>query len=75
MYTDFIENQLPNFLEDILLREREMLIFQHDEAPAHYFRDVREIYDTRFRGRWIGRGGLIVWPARSSDLNVLDYFV
>ncbi|XP_032690598.1 uncharacterized protein LOC116853584 [Odontomachus brunneus] len=24
---------------------------------------------------WMGRGGPITWPARSPDLNVLDYFV
>ncbi|XP_011636195.1 uncharacterized protein LOC105426598 [Pogonomyrmex barbatus] len=36
---------------------------------------VWEILDTRFPDRWIGRGGPIVWPARSPDLNVLNYFV
>jgi len=75
MYAEFIEHHLPNLLEDIPLRERETLIFQHDGAPAHYSRRVREILDTHFRDRWIGRGGPIVWPARSPDLNVLDYFV
>lgn len=54
---------------------RETLIFQHDGAPAHYSRRVREILDERFPDRWIGRGGPINWPARSPDLNVLDYFI
>ncbi|KYQ48648.1 hypothetical protein ALC60_12302, partial [Trachymyrmex zeteki] len=49
--------------------------FQHDRAPAHYSRRVREILDERFPDKWIGRGGPIVWPARSPDFNVLDYFV
>ena len=51
--------------------------FQHDGVmvPAHYFRRVREILDECFPDRWIGRDGPIVWPARSLDLNVLDYFV
>ncbi|XP_067203031.1 uncharacterized protein [Linepithema humile] len=31
--------------------------------------------DLAKKCRWIGRGGPIVWPARSPDLNVLDYFV
>ena len=31
--------------------------------------------DARFPKRWMGRGGPITWPARSPDLNVLDYFV
>ena len=51
------------------------MIFQHDGAPAHFCRRVREILDERFPDKWIGRGGLITWPARSPDLNVLDYFV
>lgn len=62
-------------MEDIPLRARETLIFQHDGAPAHYSRRVREILDARFPNKWIGRGGPINWPARSPDLNVLDYFV
>jgi len=37
-YADFIENRLPDLLKDIPLRERETLIFQNDEAPAHYSR-------------------------------------
>jgi hypothetical protein len=26
-------------------------------------------------GRWIGRGGPVAWPPRSSDLNPLDFFL
>jgi len=74
-YADFLENNLPGLLEDVPLRLRETLIFQHDGAPAHYSRRVREILNTRFPDKWMGRGGPIIWPARSPDLNVLDYFV
>lgn len=66
---------MPNLLEDVPLRDRETMMFQHDGAPAHYRRQVREILNARFPDRWIGRGGPIIWPARSPDLNVLDYFV
>jgi len=61
-------------LDDIPLRAGNT-DFQHDGVPAHYFRRVREILDECFPDRWIGRGGPIVWQARSPDLNVLDYFV
>ncbi|EFN80983.1 hypothetical protein EAI_12191, partial [Harpegnathos saltator] len=44
-------------------------------APAHSSRTVREILNMRFSHRWMSRGGPITWPARSPDLNVLDYFV
>jgi len=74
-YADFLINQLPILLENVPLRARETLIFQHDGAPAHFSRRVREILNERFRDRWMGQGGPIIWPARSPDLNVLDYFV
>jgi len=51
----FIENQLP-YLREYSSPTAETLIFQHDGAPAHYSRRAREILDTRFPDRWIGRG-------------------
>lgn len=36
---------------------------------------MRRFLDAHYPERWIGRGGPIIWPARSPDLNVLDYFV
>ncbi|XP_036149084.1 uncharacterized protein LOC118647750 [Monomorium pharaonis] len=68
-------NNLPPLLEDIPLHVRGNMIFQHDGAPAHFSRRVREILDDRYPNRWMGRGGPIAWPPRSPDLNVLDYFV
>ncbi|XP_071642155.1 uncharacterized protein [Temnothorax longispinosus] len=75
VYARFLEHELPGLLEDVPLREREELIFQHDGAPAHFSRQARNVLDARYPGRWMGRGGPIIWPARSPDLNVLDYFV
>lgn len=66
---------MPVLLADVPLRVRAQLIFQHDGAPAHFSRQVREILNARFPDRWMGRGGPIAWPARSPDLNVLDFFV
>lgn len=51
------------------------MIFQHDGAPAHFSRQAREFLNAHYPERWMGRGGPIIWPARSPDLNVLDYFV
>ena len=75
LYADFIENQLPILLEDVPLDVRAELIFQHDGAPAHFQRQVRNRLNIQFPERWMGRGGPIIWPPRSPDLNVLDYFV
>jgi len=50
------------------------MYFQHDGAP-HFSREVRNFLNSRFPGRWIGRGGPHNWPARSPDLSPLDYCV
>lgn len=50
------------------------MIFQHDGAPAHFARDVRNYLNTRF-SQWLGRGGSIPWPPRSPDLTPLDFFL
>ena len=50
------------------------LLFQHDGCPALYSRHVREYLNQTYPHRWIGRGGEILWPSRSPDLNPLDFF-
>jgi hypothetical protein len=47
----------------------------HDEAPAHFSMYARKYLNDVFPARWIGRGGSLFWPARSPDLNPLDFFV
>ncbi|GFU10709.1 uncharacterized protein TNCV_4175231, partial [Trichonephila clavipes] len=49
--------------------------FQHDGAPAHFSADVGSALDTKYPGQWIGRGGLLNWPARLPDLSCLDFFL
>ena len=51
------------------------MYFQHDGAPPHSSREVRNFLNYRFPGRWIRRGGVHNWPARSPDLSPLDYCV
>jgi len=48
---------------------------QHDGAPPHFSREVRNFLIYLFPGRWIGRGGPHNWPARSPDLSPMDYCV
>ncbi|EZA56517.1 hypothetical protein X777_03552 [Ooceraea biroi] len=48
--------------------------YMHDGAPSHFSRATRELLNTTYPDRWIGRGGLIPWPARSPDMNPLDFF-
>lgn len=49
--------------------------FQQDGAPPHYAREVRQLLNNVFPGRWIGRRGATEWPARSPDLTPLDFFL
>lgn len=49
--------------------------FQQDGAPPHYERNVCNFLNEIFPYRWIGRRGFIEWPARSPDLNPLDFFL
>ncbi|GBO37895.1 hypothetical protein AVEN_81984-1 [Araneus ventricosus] len=35
---------------------------------------VRHFLNATYPARWIGRGGPVAWPPRSSDLNPLDFF-
>jgi len=51
------------------------MYFQHDGAPPHYTRRVREFLNESFPNRWLGRGGPIPWPPRSSYRTPLDYYL
>jgi hypothetical protein len=36
---------------------------------------VNQVLNEDYEGRWIGRNGLMTWPARSPDLNPLQLFL
>ena len=74
-YVTFLRDVLPELLEEMPLGIRRRMWFQHDGAPAHYHRDARQHLDASFPNKWIGRNGPVAWPARSPDLNPLDFFL
>jgi len=49
--------------------------FQQDDAGPHYGRGVRNLLDTEFFNRWIGRRRQIEWLPCSPNLSLLDYFL
>lgn len=53
-YLNFLENVLPNLLEDVLLNIRNTMWFMHDGAPAHFAQNVQIYLNNHFRQRWIG---------------------
>lgn len=73
-YLDFLQKQLPDLLEEVPLNIYGSMWLQQDGCPAHYSRTVRDFLDQEYPDRWIGRGGTISWPARSPDLNPIDFF-
>ena len=74
-YLCFLRNDLPNLLEDVPLRQRQVMWFMHDGSPARFHLGVRRYLNRRYVERWIGSGGQVPWPPRSPDLNPLDFCV
>lgn len=74
-YLAFLQNDLPQLLEEIPLNIRGRMCLLHDGAPAHYPRAVRNFLNAHYPNRWIGRGSDFPWPPRSPDLNPLDFFL
>jgi hypothetical protein len=68
---------LTEFLIPTLLQHHKMknAWFQQDGAPPHWARSVRAFLNEKFPSRWIGRGGTLLWPARSPDLAPPDFFL
>ena len=76
VYRDFIQNTLPDLLHECVpLQIRQHMWFKHDGAPAHFSHIVWEAPTGIYHDRWIGRGGPVPWPARSPDLNPLDFYL
>ena len=59
-YVDFVQNELPLLLQ---------------ETPEYYSRLVTHHLNLTFPERWIGRGGHVKWPPRSTELTPLDFFL
>lgn len=75
-YANFISIHLRRMCRRAGIGAEEMgrVIFQHDGAPAHTSRIAQESVSAIFGNRYLGRGGMRDWPARSPDLNPLDFF-
>ena len=49
-YLKFLQEELPQLLEDVHLNKRGRMYFQHDGAPPHSSREVRNFLNYRFPG-------------------------
>ncbi|KAJ4437854.1 hypothetical protein ANN_13793 [Periplaneta americana] len=64
---------LPTLLEYVPCQQRLQMWFMHDSTRAHFFCNEREHLTLTFQDRWIDWGGLTLWPARSPNLNPLEF--
>ncbi|GFX67549.1 transposable element Tcb1 transposase [Trichonephila clavipes] len=53
-YLTFLQEVLPEMLNDVPMPIRQRIRFQHDGAPAHFSIDVRAHLQATFPGGWIG---------------------
>lgn len=74
-YLYFLQEVLPQLLEDVPIQLRRRSWFMHDGAPAHFSIAVRQHLDVVYPGHWIGREGPQPWPPRSPDLNPCDFCI
>ena len=76
VYTEFLEEILPNLLNNVQLNiPQNKIIFQQDGHPAHTALRTREVLNDRYPNRWIEiHSDLHEWPPRSPDLTPLDFF-
>ena len=72
-YVDLLSTRLHEILEEVPVDIRLRTRFMHDGAPPRFSRVARQFLNQHFANKWIGRGGPIAWPARTLDLNPLDF--
>jgi len=65
-YHSFLQNVLPELLQDVALQSRIHLLITHADAPPHFLLTVQEFLNNVFPGRCIGHSGPTAWPARST---------
>ena len=72
-YVDFLSTRLHEISEEVPVDIRLCMRFMHNGAAPHFSRVARQFLNQHLANKWIGRGGAIAWPARSPDLNPLDF--
>ena len=66
-YVDFLKNNLLKFYENFEDKEKNALLFMHDNAPAHAAKNTKQFLKNR---------GIktMKWPPNSPDLNPIENF-
>jgi hypothetical protein len=74
-YHALLSNEISNFLDEMPLAVLNRIVFHQDGATPHNARINVAFLNDNFGARWMGTYGPIRWPARSPDLNPLDFFL
>lgn len=64
-----------SYLDNLPLNELTQIFYQHDGAPPHNGHLVNNLLQSLFAEQWIANNGPYLWPPRSPDLSVLDFFI
>jgi hypothetical protein len=72
-YLNFLHETLPILMDSLTLNLRQDMWYQLEGAPAHFIRPVRDWLNHNYPGRWIGRGGQVIWPEHSPEFIPLDF--
>ncbi|RZC38231.1 DDE 3 domain containing protein [Asbolus verrucosus] len=71
-YLQLLNNKILPAVRRIAINGK--IIFQQDGAPPHKNQEITRLLNIQFPNEWIGRFGPLKWPARSPNLNLLDFF-
>lgn len=74
-YLNILQRFFDEYLYNLPLNDYRRLFYQHDGAPPHNSHSVSNFLDSVFHDQWIGNNGPFLWPPRSPDLSVLDFFI
>ena len=72
-HVDFLSARLHEISEEVPVDIRLRTRFMHDGALPRFSRVAGQFLNQHFADKWIGRGGPVARPARSPDLNPLDF--
>lgn len=74
-YVNILRQMEHDFLDNLPLARRRQIFFHNDGAPPHNSAAVCQYLTNTYDDRWMGNNGPFKWPARSPDLNPLDFFL
>lgn len=74
-YLNILHNFETDYLDNLPLAVRRNLFYQHDGAPPHGGYLIDNFLQNVFDDRWIANNGPFLWPPRSPDHSVLDFFI